>query len=143
MGATSVKNIARPGRVHRIQLSQYPGATPLPVERAPSRTGQSVRLVLRRVSRVTWRTLRAVLLLVIALIVLYRWVMPPVTPLMLLRLPEAGKMEQRSATLDTMSADLSRALIAAYDHRFCRHKGVDWEADPETTSGGPGFLHNA
>jgi monofunctional biosynthetic peptidoglycan transglycosylase len=90
------------------------------------------------VFRLSWRLARAVLMLVVVLIVLYRWVMPPITPYMLLRLPEAGKIEQRTVPLGAISPDLPRALIASGDHHFCLHKGVDWDAAPVN-----GLLSNA
>ena len=143
MGAQSVKNIARPVRVHRIQVSGLPRAASVAVDKTSGRAGPSLGKPARTVFRVAWRTARAVLILVVALIVLYRWVMPPVTTTMLLRFPEAGKMEQRTASLDAISLDVQRALIAAEDHHFCLHKGVDWEANPELASSEIGFLKNA
>ena len=86
---------------------------------------------------------RRVVVIVAVMIVGYRWVNPPVTPNMLLRLPEAGKMEQRAVALGAISGELPRALIAAQDHHFCLHKGVDWEANPTPAAGGSGFLANA
>jgi len=146
MGSKSVKNIARPVRVHRIKM-QVPTPTVAVAARRASGQGapalQGVRRVWRRLGHGAWRAVKTVLVLLVALIVLYRWVMQPVTPLMLLRLPEAGKMEQRTAALEAMSLDAPRALVAGYDHRFCRHKGVDWETDPEMMAGGPEFLRNA
>src|SRR5260370_35231590 len=62
---------------------------------------------------------------------------------MLVRLPEAGTMEQRAVALSALSGELPRALIAAEDHHFCLHKGVDWDANPELASAGPAFLKNA
>jgi class 3 adenylate cyclase len=139
MGSKSVKNIARPVRVHRIQLSAQRGAgqpPPIAVQRAiAAQSAGAVRRALRKVVRGSWRAVKAVVFIVVAMIIAYRWVMPPVTPYMLLRLPEAGKIEQRTVAFDAMSVDLSRALIATYDHRFCLHKGVEWDANPEP--GGP------
>ncbi len=142
MGAQSVKNIARPVRVHRIQMSGLPDAKPVGVERASGRGGHLLPKALQAVYRAGWRTVRIVLVLVVALIVLYRWVMPPVTPYMLLSLPEAGKMEQRIVSLNAISVDVPRALIAAEDHHFCLNKGVDWDANPDVASGNSRFLSN-
>jgi len=143
MGAQSVKNIARPVRVHRVQLSEKRGAAPVARGRASGRTAGSLPKALRAVFRTSWRIARTVVVLVIAMIVVYRWVMPPITPYMLLRLPEAGKMEQRTASFAAISLDVPRALIAAEDHHFCLHKGVDWDANPDVASGEPGLLKNA
>ncbi len=64
----------------------------------------------------------------ILLLALYRVVDPPLTPLMLLRLPEAGALDHRSVPLDRISPELIRAVIAAEDNRFCTHGGIDWSA---------------
>jgi monofunctional glycosyltransferase len=77
------------------------------------------------------------------MIIAYRWVNPPVTPQMLLGLATAGKMEQRWVPLAGISAELPRALIAADDHHFCLHKGVDWEANPDPGARESEFLRTA
>jgi monofunctional biosynthetic peptidoglycan transglycosylase len=64
----------------------------------------------------------------ILLLALYRAVDPPLTPLMLLRLPEAGTIDHRSVPLSRISPELVRAVIAAEDNRFCFHGGIDWSA---------------
>lgn len=58
---------------------------------------------------------------------LYRWVPPPVTPLMLLRAPGAG-ITKTWVPLGAVSPALVRAVIAAEDNRFFAHGGVDWAA---------------
>jgi monofunctional glycosyltransferase len=67
----------------------------------------------------------AVVALVLALIVLYRWVDPWVTPLMLLRLPEEGRIDRHDVALRAISPELEHAVIASEDNRFCRHHGID------------------
>src|SRR5204863_7927076 len=52
-------------------------------------------------------------------------------------------MEQRNTPLSGIAAELPRALIAAQDHHFCLHKGVDWDANPDQAAAGPTFLRNA
>jgi len=78
--------------------------------------------------RLLARILIGALLLLLGLIVLYRWVMPPITPLMLLRLPSAGRIERHSVPLAAISRELQEAVIASEDNRFCVHHGVDWNA---------------
>jgi monofunctional glycosyltransferase len=65
---------------------------------------------------------------VLALILLYRWIDPPVTPLMLLRYPTAGRIDRLRKPLHAISRELQYAVIASEDNRFCRHHGVDWSA---------------
>ena len=145
MGSQSVKNIARPVRVHRVHVAGMPNPTAVVATRARGR-GPGLGL-LSRFSRGIYRTssrlVRLVVVLVVVMIVACRWVNPPVTPYMLLRLPEAGKMEQRAVPLSAISGELQRALIAAEDHHFCLHKGVDWDANPEGVAAGSAFLQNA
>jgi monofunctional biosynthetic peptidoglycan transglycosylase len=62
------------------------------------------------------------------LILLYRFVDPPLTPLMLLRLPESGRIDHESVAFSRISPELMRAVIAAEDNRFCVHHGIDWSA---------------
>src|SRR5207237_6852353 len=120
MGAKSGKNIARPVRVHRVQLAERPKVS-IAVEKPAGQGVPAARKALRVAFRTSWRIVRAVVVLIVVLIVLYRWVMPPITPYMLVRLPEAGKIEQRTVSLGAISPDLPRALIAAEDHHFCVH----------------------
>lgn len=62
------------------------------------------------------------------LIAAYRFVDPPLTPLMLIRLAEGDGMRHSSRPLAAIDRDLPRAVVAAEDNRFCRHNGVDWGA---------------
>lgn len=67
-----------------------------------------------------------ILLLGPALLVLvYRFVDPPVTPLMLLRLVQGESLHYRPLPLDRVSPHLAAAVIAAEDNLFCRHLGFD------------------
>jgi len=82
---------------------------------------------LRRVGRMVARLALAILLAWFGLILLYRWVDPPITPLMLLRLPAAGTIHHTSVPLNAISVELRHAVIASEDNRFCFHHGIDWE----------------
>lgn len=86
-----------------------------------------VRLVLR------WGA-RLVLVLVaasLALVTLYHWVDPPLTPLMLIRVVESVLdgapvgIDRRRVALRDVSPVLVRSVIAAEDARFFQHWGVD------------------
>jgi monofunctional biosynthetic peptidoglycan transglycosylase len=78
---------------------------------------------------------RIVLLLLVALVgfwaaalIAYRWVDPPLTPLMLIRLVEGEGLDHRSRPLAAIAPALADAVIASEDNRFCLHHGVDWGA---------------
>lgn len=78
--------------------------------------------------RFLWRTLLVLALLPTLLILVYRVVPPPITPLMLLRLAEGEGLAKAWRPLDAISPQLARAAIAAEDNHFCRHAGFHWEA---------------
>jgi monofunctional biosynthetic peptidoglycan transglycosylase len=67
-------------------------------------------------------------------VAVFRFVEPPITPLMVIRLAE-GLLDWRWVGIDhrpvpiaRVSPALLRAVIAAEDARFFRHGGVDWDA---------------
>ena len=66
-------------------------------------------------------------------VVLFRFVDPPVTPLMVIRVAEgllagAGSASTTAGSRPLVSPALLRSVIAAEDAGFFRHGGVDWEA---------------
>ena len=61
------------------------------------------------------------------LLLLYRLLPPPVTPLMLMRLTEGAGLSKDWVTLEEIAPSLREAVIAAEDNRFCAHRGVDWD----------------
>jgi monofunctional biosynthetic peptidoglycan transglycosylase len=64
----------------------------------------------------------------VGLTVIYRFVPPPITFLMLQRLAEGKGLDRRWKPIETISPALPRAVIAAEDARFCQHNGFDVEA---------------
>ena len=66
--------------------------------------------------------------LLFALILLYRWIDPPVTPLMLLRYSGVGRIDRQTMPLRSLSPEIQHAVIASEDNRFCIHRGIDWGA---------------
>lgn len=61
-------------------------------------------------------------------VILYRFIPPPVTPLMVIRAVEGRGLDHRWRSMDKISPTLVRALIAAEDAKFCEHRGFDFEA---------------
>ena len=61
-------------------------------------------------------------------VVVYRFVPPPVTPLMLLRLGEGRGLDYRWRSLNEISPALVQAAVAGEDARFCQHHGFDFAA---------------
>ncbi len=73
------------------------------------------------------RVLLALALLPTALILIYRFVPPPVTLLMLVRLVEGEGLDKSWRPLARISPQLPQAVIASEDNRFCEHFGFDWK----------------
>jgi monofunctional biosynthetic peptidoglycan transglycosylase len=83
---------------------------------------------LRRL-RVGLRRLVLVLLLgPLLLLAVYRFVPPPATPLMLVRLAQGYGLDKSWVPLDEIAPALRQAVIAAEDNLFCSHVGFDWKA---------------
>jgi monofunctional glycosyltransferase len=61
---------------------------------------------------------------------------PPVSNLMLLRLFTGNSLHKQWVSLDQMSPNLARAVLASEDARFCSHYGVDWVEFQDAVSGG-------
>jgi monofunctional glycosyltransferase len=61
-------------------------------------------------------------------VILYRFIPPPVTPLMVIRAVEGRGLDHRWRSIDTVAPALPRALIAAEDAKFCDHRGFDFDA---------------
>jgi monofunctional biosynthetic peptidoglycan transglycosylase len=56
----------------------------------------------------------------------YRFIDPPATPLMLIRMVERGEgVRYRPLPLSAVAGGLPRAVIASEDGRFCMHHGID------------------
>ncbi len=70
----------------------------------------------------------------ICLVILYRFVNPPVTPLMIIRIVQqtaAGqpvKLKKKWVPLDRISPNLQLAAVASEDNKFTSHWGFDFEA---------------
>jgi monofunctional biosynthetic peptidoglycan transglycosylase len=62
-----------------------------------------------------------------ALILAYRVLPPPITPLMVIRLAEGDGLTRSWVPLAEISRWLPAAAIAAEDNRFCTHWGIDWQ----------------
>lgn len=67
-------------------------------------------------------------------VVLYRFIDPPLTPLMLIRVFEqwgdgkSARMKKNWVDLDEMSPNMYRAVMASEDQLFLEHHGFDFEA---------------
>lgn len=66
--------------------------------------------------------------IVVVLVGLGRYVDPPISALMVLRMAQGNGLDRTWVDLDAMSAALPHAVLTAEDNRFCTHSGVDWGA---------------
>jgi len=92
------------------------------------------------------RILTVLLLLPPALILLYRYVPPPGTPLMAIRSLQGNPRQSHWVPAEEISPEMFRAVIASEDAKFCRHHGFDWQAmneDFERYEEGVGKLRGA
>ena len=78
--------------------------------------------------RVLLRVLLVLVLLPTLIIVLYRFVDPPVTPLMLIRLAQGEALHHGAVPLPRVSPHLIASVVAAEDNLFCEHWGFDTRA---------------
>ena len=83
-----------------------------------------------------WRFVRRLVLILVLVVVLvppasvlvYRFVPPPITILMITRLIQGHGMDYQWRSLGDMSPALPRAAVASEDARFCSHHGFDFTA---------------
>lgn len=100
------------------------------------------RNMLRRLGRWTLALLALGAMLCLFGVLLFRWVNPPVTWLMLTESLRLGGIAQDWMPIEEMSPDLPLSAAAAEDANFCRHWGFDLDgiraalADTERLRGG-------
>jgi monofunctional biosynthetic peptidoglycan transglycosylase len=89
-----------------------------------SRRGRA-KFILRQVA--IW-LFAIIVVMPIALVLLFRFIPPPTTPLILGTMLTEGSITQRWVPLESISPHLVRAVIASEDGKFCSHYGFDLEA---------------
>jgi monofunctional biosynthetic peptidoglycan transglycosylase len=110
-------------------------ARPEPVAEPPAPPPKPV--VPPRRPRIRWgRLLANALLTLIAValiapvlaVIVYRFVAPPITILMVERMIQGQGLDHRWTPISQMSPALPRAAVAAEDANFCQHHGFDFQA---------------
>ncbi|HZT47877.1 MAG TPA: monofunctional biosynthetic peptidoglycan transglycosylase [Hyphomicrobiaceae bacterium] len=91
-------------------------------EEAPRTGGGRLRLAVRTVLA----AVAALAGLVLVCAVLYRWIDPPTSMLMLGQRLTGTAIVQRWVRLERISPSLIVAVTLSEDAQFCRHRGVDW-----------------
>ena len=88
------------------------------------------------------RALRVLLVIAAAVflsIVAFRFINPPITPVMLAEKVRGHTLRREWVPLEKMSRQLPIAAISSEDGRFCAHWGVDWSAVKEAIDEGGGL----
>jgi monofunctional biosynthetic peptidoglycan transglycosylase len=101
-----------------------PPALPFPADEVPQPRIERSRL--RLALRAGLMTVAALAGLVLASAVLYRWVDPPTSMLMLGQRLTGTAVDQRWVRLERISPSLIVAVTLSEDAQFCRHRGIDW-----------------
>jgi monofunctional biosynthetic peptidoglycan transglycosylase len=81
----------------------------------------------RRLGRIVLFALSGCLIGSVLLVMVYRLVPPPATPLMVIRAVEGYGMTESWRPLDEISPNLMHAVMAGEDAKFCEHHGFDWD----------------
>ena len=92
-----------------------------------SSSAQRVGLIRRSLRRLG-RVIILFISITVVLAAIYRFVPPPLTPLMVIRLFEGNWISKDWVSYDEISPNLVRAVIAAEDAGFCTHWGFDFAA---------------
>jgi monofunctional biosynthetic peptidoglycan transglycosylase len=82
----------------------------------------------RRLRRLALRIVLIALVLPVPFVLAYRFVPPPITPLMVIRSLGGAALDKHWVPLERIAATLPRAVIASEDEKFCTHHGFDWVA---------------
>ena len=69
-------------------------------------------------------------------IIAFRFVNPPITPVMVAEKLRGTTLKHRWVPLEDIARDLPLAVIASEDGRFCNHWGVDWGGGEGRDPGG-------
>jgi monofunctional biosynthetic peptidoglycan transglycosylase len=109
-----------------------PPPPPPPIAATPSRSVWPGRI--RRAALIVIGLVVGYAVLVLALIVAYRWVDPPRSTLMLANHLTGEPVLYAPVPIARISSYLQRAVVTSEDARFCYHNGVDWAALYEAMS---------
>lgn len=101
-----------------VRPAPYP--VPVPIRR---RKG-----IVRRLFGWLWKSVLAFLLLSVLMVVVYRFVPPPVTLTMIGDALGGHGIHKSWRPLSQISPNMARAVIAGEDARFCTHHGFDFTA---------------
>ena len=87
---------------------------------------QGVRSLLARVVRFGLAAALLALTVLVALVLLFRFVDPPASMVMASRVLAGTHIRHDWVPLERISRDLVKTVVVSEDANFCRHSGVDW-----------------
>lgn len=111
--------VDRSMRPDLVQVEKQPPAPRISAERG-SLIKRGVKLV--ALIALGW------LVVVLLLIVTYRFINPPASALMLQQWLTGQSISQKWVPIEDMSPNIVRAVLLSEDGRFCQHSGIDFEA---------------
>ncbi|RYF92643.1 MAG: hypothetical protein EON95_11725, partial [Caulobacteraceae bacterium] len=117
-----------PGPQPEPPLAITPPPAPAPRRVRPAKPVRKGGAVGRLLRRVVMLALVVGVLAPLTSTLIFRFVPPPVTILMVQRLFEGKGLDRRWMPLSRMSPALPNAVIAAEDARYCSHWGFDFQA---------------
>ncbi len=97
-------------------------------ETTPAHRRGAARTLAGRVRRILLRILLVALLAPPLLLLIYRFLPVPLTPLMLIRLGQGEGLRKDWVPLGAIAPALADAVVASEDNQFCGHWGFDWNA---------------
>ena len=92
----------------------------------PEDTRASLSPMIRRATRILFKTALGFVLVSVLWVGLYRFVPPPITWTMAGDAVRGNGVTKDWMSLSAMDPDMPRAAIAGEDSRFCVHSGFDW-----------------
>lgn len=93
-----------------------------------------MKTILGKIFRIIWKTCLLFVILSITSVVVYKWVLVPITPLMVIRCIEQkseGKeimMKHDWVSLQKISPQLQLAVVCSEDQNYLKHRGFDFGA---------------
>jgi monofunctional glycosyltransferase len=107
-------------------------------------SGERTNRRIRRRQRHPWLRRAALILFYLGVavlfsIVLFRFIDPPTTSVMVMNKLKGGAVRQTWVPLERIAPDLRKAVIASEDGQFCKHWGVDLGAVREAIKEGGGL----
>lgn len=109
-------------RSMRPDLAQVEKQPPAP--RISAERGSLIKRGLKLLSLIALGWLVIVLLLMVT----YRFINPPASALMLQQWLTGQSISQKWVAIEDMSPNIVRAVLLSEDGRFCQHSGIDFEA---------------